>query len=114
MLLAAWLVVLQAFLAGIATAQAATAALADPLAVICHNADGAPAADQPVSDAGKPWHLCCTACFASAHALPTPDAPAIVRAGGAIAPPGVLADSGVVLPRSVIRAGSSQGPPLAA
>ena len=39
MILAAWLIALQAFLAGVATAQAGAMAVAagDPLAVICHD-----------------------------------------------------------------------------
>jgi hypothetical protein len=37
MLFAAWLVVLQAFLAGVVTAQAGAMSVADPLAVVCHS-----------------------------------------------------------------------------
>src|SRR2546423_2052575 len=76
MLLAACLVVLQAFLAGVATAHAAAIEIADPFGVICHGADGgANPADPP--DAGKVWHLCCTFCLSSAPALAPPDAPAV-------------------------------------
>ncbi len=115
MLLAAWLVVLQAFLAGVATAQAGAMSVADPLAVVCHGAGGGSSTDTPLSDAGKAWHLCCTVCLASAPALLTPDAGAAIGVAvfRDLRRP-ALADFGVVRERAAIRAGPSQGPPALA
>ncbi len=62
-LFAIWLVVLQTFLAGFATAQAGAMAAFDPLGAICHGSDGgsdgAAAADTTAPDANKVRHLCC-------------------------------------------------------
>jgi hypothetical protein len=111
-LLAAWLVVLQAFLAGIATAQAGAVSVADPLAVVCHGAGGGSSTDAPLSDAGKAWHVCCTVCLASVPALLAPEVSAVIGADTFRAGPRpVLADFGVILARTAIRAGPSQGPP---
>jgi hypothetical protein len=115
MLLAAWLVALQAFLAGLAIAQAATMSLADPLAVICHGTQSGSPADMPVPDAGKIWHLCCTFCLSSAPAVIAPDTPSVAGANFVrIAPPLILSPFGVILARGVVRAGSSQAPPALA
>jgi hypothetical protein len=111
--IALWLVVLQSFLTGVATAQAG-AALADPLAaaVICHSGGGAgdPAAPA-LPDAGKVWHLCCSYCMAAAPVLLPPSAQvarANVRVVNVILP---LADFAIVIAREAVRAGPSQGPP---
>ena len=112
MLIAAWLVVLQAFLAGVATAQAGSMSVADPFGVICHGADAGNPEQAPASDAGKVWHLCCTFCLSSVPALAAPDAPTIVPASRArVAPAPILSPFGVVLAHGVIRAGPSQAPP---
>jgi hypothetical protein len=114
MLIAAWLVALQAFLAGVATAQAGSMSVADPFGVICHGADAGNPAQAPASDAGKVWHLCCTFCLSSVPALAAPDAPPIVSASGLVAPPPILSRFGLVLAHGVIRAGPSQAPPASA
>jgi hypothetical protein len=109
--IALWLVVLQSFLTGVATAQAG-AALADPLvaAVICHSGGGDPA-DPAVPDAGKVWHLCCSYCMAAAPVLLPPSAQVArtdVRVVTVVPP---LADFFIVIAREAVRAGPSQGPP---
>jgi DUF2946 family protein len=116
---AVWLLVLQAFLAGVATARAG-AMLAAGLdgAVICHTSGGTePAGDAAPdaikSDAIKAWHLCCAGCTVSALATPpTPDLAAIAfhRAVPLPAPAGFT----VVVPHGAIRAGPSQAPPTLA
>jgi DUF2946 family protein len=107
--IALWLVVLQSFLTGVATAQAG-AAMSDPLAaaVICHSSGGGgDPADPAVPDAGKVWHLCCTA----APVLLPPSAQvarADVRVVTVVLP---LADFIIVIAREAVRAGPSQAPP---
>jgi hypothetical protein len=112
-MIAAWLIVLQSFLTGLATAQAGIA-MADPLAtgVICHGTgdrDGGTAPALP--DAGAAWHLCCNYCIAAAPALPPPSAqicPAPVPLAAAMQR---LTDFTIVVARGAVRAGSSQAPP---
>jgi len=112
MLIAAWLVVLQAFLAGVATAQAGSMSVADPFGVICHGADAGNPEQAPASDAGKVWHLCCTFCLSSVSALAAPDVAALVFANVVrAAPQPILSSFGVIFPRGVVRAGPSQAPP---
>ena len=72
-LIAAWLVALQAFLAGVATAQAA-AMLAAPAAidVICHGSgNGGGATDGTAPETAKIEHLCCVFCTSAAPAQRT-------------------------------------------
>ena len=79
--IALWLVVLQSFLTGVATAQAG-AAMSDPLAaaVICHSSGGGgDTADPAVPDAGKVWHLCCSYCMAAAPVLLLPPSAQVAR-----------------------------------
>src|SRR6187397_3085317 len=73
-LIAAWLVVLQAVLAGMAIAQAAAAWTADPLAAaaICHGSGSAGSEQQPAPETGKVRHLCCAYCMSAAPALASP------------------------------------------
>ena len=67
-LIAAWLIVLQAFLAGVAAAQAAAMAAADPINAICHGAGGADANDGATPQSAKIEHLCCAHCTSAAPA----------------------------------------------
>ena len=115
-LIAAWLVVVQAFLSGIATAQAGGMLAADPLsaAIICHGGggEGTGAAEPAAPGTDTAWHLCCAYCCASsAPALVPPEAPNVTRADfhGAALP--VLASFTIVVIRGAVRAGSSQAPP---
>jgi hypothetical protein len=111
-LIAAWLVVLQAFLAGVVTGQAGAMSASAPLdAAICHGA-GASDAGDPATPAEAAWHLCCASC--------TSTAPPLLPAGAAaaMAPRSQRAERTVpnagfilVIARRAVRAGSSQAPP---
>jgi Protein of unknown function (DUF2946) len=113
-LIAASLIVLQAFLAGVAAGQAGAPAaidLIDP-AAICHGSGRADPAGTGVPDAGKAWHLCCAYCTNAVSAITPPDAarldPLEPRPAGRL-----LASAGftIVLPPGAVRAGPSQAPP---
>jgi len=115
-LIAVWLVVVQAFLSGIAAAQAGGMVAADPLgaAVICHGGggEGNGAAEPAAPGTDTARHLCCTYCCASsAPALAPPSLPNFARADfhGAALP--VLATFAIVMTRGAVRAGFSQAPP---
>ncbi|MGD9769439.1 MAG: DUF2946 family protein [Pseudolabrys sp.] len=110
--IALWLIVLQSFLAGVATAQAG-AAVADPLAaaVICHGGGESGPAAPASPNSGAVWHLCCSYCLAAAPGLLPllmPAGRADVRVAAVVLP---LADFVVVIARETVRAGPSQGPP---
>ncbi len=113
-LIAAWLVALQAFLTGVATAQTGAMLAADPIsaAVICHGGGGNDPAEPAAPDNGTAWHLCCSYCMSAAPALAPPVVPALVlpRAlnGAKISQ---LARFTVISARGAIRAGQSQAPP---
>jgi hypothetical protein len=114
-LIAAWLVVLQAFLAGVATAQAGAMLASDPLGAICHGADGAGPADATAPEANKVRHLCCEYCTSAAPAFVPPDAVsvAVSQSGQASRRPGFFPFTIVISP-GAIRAGPSQAPPASA
>jgi hypothetical protein len=112
-LIAIWLVVLQAFLAGVATAQAGAMLATSASDVICHASGSADPADSSAPDAGKAWHLCCASCTAPAVAVPV--VPAVVS----IAPRIMSRQSAlqrfvIVVAHGAIRAGPSQAPPTLA
>jgi hypothetical protein len=112
-LIAAWLVVLQAFLAGVATAQGAAMLGADPINAICHGAGGAGAADDTAPPGAKIRHLCCAHCTSAAPATAPPDAPSAAQprlAWRLLA----AASFTVVIARGAVRAGLSQAPPTLA
>jgi hypothetical protein len=108
--------VLQAFLAGVATAQAGAMAAADPLAgAICHGSEGAGPADTTAPDANKVRHLCCEYCTSTAPALAPPDATSVAAPQS---PPAsqlaVFSRFIIVISPGAIRAGPSQAPPASA
>jgi hypothetical protein len=110
-LIATWLVVLQAFLAGVEIAQAA-AMQASPAAIgaVCHGAGGATAADGTAPEGAGTPHLCCACCTSPAAAVAPPPAPQPVRVQQA--PASVVFTSFIfVIPPGAIRAGPSQAPP---
>jgi len=114
-LIAVWLVVLQAFLAGVATAQAGTVAASDSLGAICHGSDGAPAADGTAPDTDKVRHLCCEYCTSAPPVLAPPDA--LAAAAPPSRPASQLAELSrfiIVISPGAIRAGASQAPPASA
>ena len=111
--IAIWLVVLQVFLAGVATAQVGAMAAADPLGAICHGSDGAGRSETTAPDANKVRHLCCEYSTSAAPALAPPDAVSVA------APPptselSVFSRFIIVISRGAIRAGASQAPPASA
>jgi hypothetical protein len=111
-LIAAWLVVIQAFLTGVATAQSAAMLAADPTggtAVICHGGGGTDPAEPAAP--GSAWHLCCAYCTSTAPALP-PITPIIVQSWTQhVAELQDLARFTVIAARGAVRAGPSQAPP---
>ena len=112
-LIAAWLIVLQAFLAGVAAAQAAAMAASDPINTICHGAGGVDANDGATPQSAKIEHLCCAHCISAAPAIAPPDAPRGAPPRLASRP---LACSSftVVIAHGAVRAGPSRAPPTPA
>jgi hypothetical protein len=113
--LAAGLLVLQALLAGLATAQAAvmlSGELGAGFAVICHGNGGASPDTGSGSDLPKDWHSCCGACTAGAAPAVLPALLDVAGASLLSAPasPRLRAASLSIVPRAV-RAGPSQAPP---
>ena len=112
-LIAIWLVVLQAFLAGVATAQAGAMAAFDPLGAICHGSDGPGPADTSAPDANKVRHLCCEYCTSAAPVLAPPDVANPAAAQQAAEAP-AFSRFIIVISPGAIRAGPSQAPPASA
>ena len=115
--IAAWLIALQAFLAGVATAQAGVLLAPAPLdaGTICHGADGSAPADSTTPDADKFRELCCVFC-ATASSATVPREPAKlapVVSWGRAEPP-ALTRLTVSIARGAVRAGASQAPPALA
>jgi len=111
--IAAGLIVLQAFLAGLAGARAAATTAADPLgiAVICHGAGGSDSGDGTAPDPIKSVHLCCIGCM-GAPAATLPEQAVLLRSdlcGESRSAPVCAAD--VTIAERAIRAGQSQAPP---
>jgi hypothetical protein len=114
-LIAAWLVVLQAFLAGVAIAQAGAALTSDPIAAatICHGS-GAGSPDGPTApETGKVRHLCCAYCMSAAPAVPAPGVPNVLLPRP-ISRLVAYSSFTVVLAHQAVRAGRSQAPPVPA
>jgi hypothetical protein len=115
-MIAAGLIAVQAFLAGLATAQAGvllTPNLADlaGFAVICHG-NGSAGSDGSAPDPVATWHPCCLSCAAGAPPATLPEQLIVLRSDGfraslsrAAYPASIL-----IAPRAV-RAGLSQAPP---
>jgi len=122
-ILAAWLVVLQGFLAAVATAQPGAMLLSASAetAVICHTGDTAGSTDNGPDDVAKKanekakqaLHLCCACCTAAAVAAPAAPSGARWEAHSS-AVSGAAHGFTLVAARGLIRAGSSQGPPTLA
>jgi hypothetical protein len=110
--IAAWLVVLQAFFAGVAIAQMGATLSFDPVAAaaICHGAGGAGSDDTTAPETGKVRHLCCAYCMSTAPAVPPPVLPNLLQPRPISR---LLAYSGftLVLAHQAVRAGQSQAPP---
>lgn len=114
-LIAVWLVVLQAFLAGVATAQAGAMQAFDPLGAICHGSDATGPADPAAPNADKVRHLCCEYCTSATPAFAPPDATgwAVPLSRSALQLP-VFSRFIIVVSHGAIRAGPSQAPPASA
>jgi hypothetical protein len=109
-LIATWLVVLQAFLAGVAAAQAAAMpASSGAVGAICHGGAGGVAPSDGTAPE-KIAHLCCACCTSAAPALPPPAAPRLAEVRQ-IPRPVIFSSFIVVISPGAIRAGLSQAPP---
>ena len=110
--IAAWLVVLQAFFAGVAIAQTGATLTFDPVAAgaICHGSGGTGSDDTTAPETGKVRHLCCAYCMSTAPAVPPPVLPNLLQPRPISR---LLAYSGftLVLAHQAVRAGQSQAPP---
>ena len=110
-LIAAWLVVLQAFLAGVATAQAAAMpASSRAIGVICHGAGSAAVYDGTAPERAPSPHLCCASCLSATPAIVPPAAPSLAGVCDGSRPV-AFASFLLVAPRGAIRAGPSRAPP---
>jgi hypothetical protein len=109
-LVAVWLVALQAFLAGFATARASVALPSDPIDVICHGSGSTDSRGSTAPD--QVWHLCCTSCISAAPAVAPPDVPSVILwDSGQAAQPFTFQRFIVVIAPGAVRAGLSQAPP---
>jgi hypothetical protein len=111
--IAVGLIVLQAFLAGLAVARAALA-LADPLgaAVICHRGASGNTDDGTPPEPIKAIHLCCYACIAGSPTATLPEQvvlPGFELCRGSTRRGACASD--VRIAARAIRAGQSQAPP---
>jgi hypothetical protein len=107
-LVAVWLVVVQAFLAGFATAQAGAMLASDP--VICHGSGGADTGDGTAPD--KVLHLCCAYCTSAAPVASPPGAPGVAMPESRQAPqPLAFSPFTIIISPGAVRAGPSQAPP---
>jgi hypothetical protein len=115
-MIAAGLLAVQAFLAGLATAQALvrTSDLSDgAFAVICHGTGGSgPAQDPAGTNPAARQHPCCEACAAGAAPATLPEQLIVLHADRSrlFKLPVLRAISIRIAPRAV-RAGTSQAPP---
>ncbi|MCC6777389.1 MAG: hypothetical protein IT537_12285 [Hyphomicrobiales bacterium] len=105
--LTTWLLVLQGFLSGVATVQAA--ALPPTSAIICHAADGT-VPDGGVPSEGAAAHDCCPGCLTLLPALATP-ASSLLPARHRCVPAPVAFSFIVLIARGAVRAGASRAPP---
>jgi hypothetical protein len=115
--IAAGLVALQAFLAGLAAAQAAavlTPSLAD-VAVICHGGGGSDPDHGGAPDPIKASHLCCLACAAAGPPVTLAQTPIVLRSviGRNLQLPPIVATAVPIAARAK-RDGPSQAPPMLA
>jgi hypothetical protein len=112
-MIAAGLLVLQTFFAGLAGAGAAAALATNlaELAFICHGG-GTDFPGGPAPDSDQAWHLCCVSCTAGAPPATLPQQTIALRSERAreVRPPAARAVRILVAARAV-RAGSSQAPP---
>ncbi len=107
--IAAWLLMLQAFLAGVAIAQAGVARSFEGMT--CHGA-GINSSHPATSQAERALHLCCSGCTSPDPAGVSPDPQRIVERELRRDPrPAEFAPFTIVRALGVVRAGQSQAPP---
>ena len=113
--IAAWLVVLQAFFAGVAIAQTGATLSFDPVtaAAICHGSGGAGSDDTTAPETGKVRHLCCAYCMSAAPAVAAPDVPDALQRRP-VSRQVAYSSFILVLAHQAVRAGRSQAPPVPA
>jgi len=105
-LLLAWLLLLQAFLSGVVTAQVAAAgALSSP---ICHGDGVDPGSGRSLPETAA--HFCCVSCLSAVPALASPAAP-VLSAQAAPAQTFGWSAFTLVPIRGAIRAGPTRAPP---
>jgi hypothetical protein len=110
------LMAVQAFLGGLAMAQAALMLSPNPagadFAVICHGAGGAGSDPGTAPDPAKSQHPCCLSCVTSGPPATLPAQHIVLRPDRVrgLARPVLRAASILIAPRAV-RAGASQAPP---
>jgi hypothetical protein len=112
--IAAGLIVLQAFLAGFANSRAAAIPAADPIgvAVICHGAGGSDSGDGTAPDPIKAVHLCCVACMAGSLAGTLPEQAALPKPNPCRdSTSAAVCAADVPISERAVRAGQSQAPP---
>ncbi len=116
-MIAAGLIAVQAFLAGLTTAQAALVLTPNPadvagFAVICHGNGSADSDNGKAPDPAKNQHPCCVSCAAGAPPATLPEQLIVLRADRCrvFKSPFFCAVSILITPRAV-RAGPSQAPP---
>jgi hypothetical protein len=116
-LMAVGLIVLQAFLVGLASARSGAMPAPDPIGAICHGSvdasRGPSPADAPDPDGAQAWHLCCASCLFAVPAIATPGLPRL-SAPRREAPALVPAAFTIVLAPGARRAGPSRAPPAPA
>jgi hypothetical protein len=112
--MAAAVMLVQAFLAGLAGGQVVLVLSADSegIAVICHSGGGAPADPGRVPGAPERQHPCCESCTAGVPpaVLPAPSLAPFAAQDRPAGPLALRAVSILIAPRAV-RAGASQAPP---
>lgn len=115
-LVVAGLLAVQAFLGGLAMAQAALMPSPNPadadFAVICHGNAGAGADPASAPDSARNQHPCCLSCMAGGPPATLPEPQVVLRPDRCpvAAEPLLRAASILIAPRAV-RAGASQAPP---
>jgi hypothetical protein len=117
-MIAAGLIAVQAFLAGLAIAQAALMPVPNPagdaaFAVICHGNGGSDSNDGSAPpEPGEDHHPCCVSCVAGAPPATLPEQLIALRSdcGRVFKSPSFCAASIPIAPRAVC-AGPSQAPP---
>ena len=110
--IATMLMVVQAFCAGLAGAQAALVTGTGDFAIICHGHGGAPSDGRTAPEPPDQQHPCCAFCTAGAGAAVL-SAPPLALFAGDYRPgrlPFLRAVSILIAPRAV-RSGASQAPP---